>query len=214
MNAAALKDIALNYLWLVCFAVGGLGAIISWVAFPHDRDKASLLQYLVFISVFIVLLAGVSFFPNKNQLLYLLILIPILILNLYLAPKLSFFALSNLYPQYYTMFYSVLYPMVLASICFAYRIGGGTPGNSLKIGIIGVLVLFSGAVDLMWFVLSGLDYTTHATSIPHVEVVIGHMPSLFEILVFISVHFLLAIGVLFLPIDQMLMNLNPALLEG
>jgi hypothetical protein len=202
MSSRNLKKMLLNYLWLICFIAGGIGALISWVVFPHEREKATLIQYLIQIFVFIILLAGISLFPNKNKFLYLFLIIPILAFNLYLAPKLTFFAENKLYHNFYALFFIVLYPMILGSICLAYRLGGGKPGNTLKIGIIGVLVLFSGIMDFMWFILNGLDYTIHATSIPHVEAFIGHVPKLAEIIIFISIHFLIAVGLLLLPIDK------------
>jgi hypothetical protein len=207
-------------LWLMCFTVGGAGAALSWSAFPHDREKGTLLQYLVFIAVFMTLLAGIAIFPNRNRTLYLLLLAPVLLFNLYLAPRLTFYAEFDEYHRFYTLFFMVLYPLLLASVCLAYRLGGGSPGRTLKIGIVGVLVLFSGIMDMMWFIWAGLDYATHATSIPHVEVFLGRVPSLPGMWAFIGVHFLAAIAVLRMPIDQVLerrlpgLSVDPPLRQG
>jgi len=204
MSTLDSKRSFLNRAWLACFLLGAIGAVISWVAFPHEREKATLLQYLVFIATFVVLLGGVSLFPNENKRLYLLLVVPILIFNLVLAPKLTFFAENHQYPRFYTMFFSVLYPMFLASICMAYRLGGGRPGTTMKIGVIGVLVLFSGVMDYMWFILNKVDYATGATSIPHVEVFVGHVPSEPGMWAFIGVHFALAVALALAPLDRLL----------
>lgn len=198
----SLKAVLSKYLWLICLILGSVGALISWFAFPHDREQATLLQYLVHIVVFVIILAGISFFPNQNRWAFLLLLIPIFVFNMFLAPKLTYFAERDQYESFYNLFFVVLYPMMLCSICLAYRLGGGKPEISLKIGVIGVLVLFSGIMDFMWFILNGLDYRIHATSIPHIQVVIGHVPNLTEIIVFISIHMLLSIGLLFIRFDK------------
>jgi hypothetical protein len=45
-------------------------------------------------------------------------------------------------------------------------------------------------------------------------VIIGRVPSLLGIVAFISVHLLLAAGLLLLPIDDLLMRINPGLLKA
>jgi hypothetical protein len=70
--------------------------------------------------------------------------------------------------------------------------------------VTGVLVLFSGVMDYMWFVVNGLDYATQATSIPHIEVIIGRVPGVLGLFAFIGVHLALAIGLVLTPIDKLL----------
>jgi hypothetical protein len=202
MSKVNVKNFLIDYVWLLCFVIGGIGTVVSWIVFPHNREQGSLLQYSVHILVFIIILSGISFFPNKINWLFVLLVIPILVFNLFLAPKLTFFAEHTQYENFYNLFFVILYPLFLCSICLAYRLGGGKSGNCLKIGLIGVLVLFSGVMDFMWFILNGYNYAVDATSIPHIQVVIGHVPKFVEIIVFISVHFAASIALVFVPLDK------------
>ena len=44
MSTLDSKRSFLNRAWLACFILGAIGAAVSWVAFPHEREKATLLQ--------------------------------------------------------------------------------------------------------------------------------------------------------------------------
>jgi uncharacterized membrane protein YsdA (DUF1294 family) len=191
-----------KYLWLIFLFIGGIGFLVSWVIFPHHRETHTLIQYLVHIVVFIIILLSICFFPNNFRFRYLLLSIPLVIYLGYISPKMMYLAVHGNLDLFYTLEFTFLYPGIIMSLCLAYRLGGGSPGNCLKMGLNGVILLFSGFLDLMWFVTNHLDYSKNVSTIPHIQVIIGHVPSFTELLVFIGIHFIIAVIINLIPFDR------------
>ncbi len=191
-----------KYLWLFFLAIGAVGFFLSWVAFPHHREKATLIQYVIQIILFIIFLLAVSLFPNKMKSRYLLLTVPFIIYLGFFSPKMTYLACQGKMDPYYSLEFNFLYPGFIMAICLAYRLGGGSPGKCLKTGLNGMILIFSGFLDLMWFVTNRLDYAKTVGTIPHIQVIIGHVPSLNELIVFMAIHFILLIIINCLPFDQ------------
>jgi hypothetical protein len=202
MGRTSIKTRLTENVWFFCLLIGAIGTVLSLYLFPKNREESTLLQYVTHIIVFVIIITGIGLFPTKKKWLFILLTIPILIFNMYLAPRLTYFAEFNQYGNFYNLFFKILYPLFLCSIIFAYRIGGGKVGECIKIGLIGLLVLFSGVMDFMWFILNGFEYAKYATSIPHVQLIIGHVPKLHEMIIFMLVHLILSIAVLFVPFND------------
>lgn len=191
-----------KYFWLICFIIGLAGTFVVFITFSYQREEIHLYQYLIHIIIFIIILLGISFFPNKFKYRYLLISVPLVIYFAYVCPRMSFAAIFNLVDDYYTYENMLLFPLVVFSICLAYRIGGGKSGKCLKTGLNGLILLFSGFVDVMWYVVNNVDYSTWPVSIPHIEVILGFTPTFMQLLAFVVVHVILIILVNILPFDR------------
>ena len=196
------RELGSKYLWAIFLVAGMVGFLLAWSAFPHDRETPSLVQYLILIAIFMMFIAGISFFPNRFRLRYLLLTAPFVVYLGYLAPRMTYLGLQGQFGVFYTLEFYFLYPGMIMAICLAYRLGGGSPGRCLKIGLTGIILLFSGFLDLMWFVSNQLDYAKNVGSIPHIQVIIGHIPNLTELIVFILVHFAIIAAIHCLPLDR------------
>ncbi|GHB47822.1 hypothetical protein GCM10007094_41410 [Pseudovibrio japonicus] len=99
----------------------------------------------------------------------------------------------------------IIVPFIILSLSLAYRIGGGSSGNTLRLSFALLLIMLSGIEDLAFFIVN-----THEIGafnpvpevwhwVSHIEVRLGHPPSKYEVYAFIIGHFALAAFVLFYP---------------
>ena len=192
-----------KYLWVMCAAVAAFGFLLIWTLLPHEREVLDKWQFAVKIGVFVFAIAAVSTFPNNLRYGYLLASLPFLVFLGFIIPRMTYYFLMGPEnePAYYTYLWSLSYPGIILSICFGYRMGGGLPGKAIKLGLNGLILVFSGYLELMWFIVNPLNYSD-MPSIPHVEVVIGFMPSYFGLFIFALCHIPLLVGVNLLPLDR------------
>ncbi|MEM8529874.1 MAG: hypothetical protein AAGF95_03470 [Chloroflexota bacterium] len=195
------NKVLIPYLWLICFAVGSLSFGLTWLLFPRERDVESFWPYAVRIVIFIIIAVGIGVFPNRFRYRYLLMSVPFFFILGYLIPRLTYFHLEDDFGNLYTYLFALFYPGIVFSVCFAYRLGGGTPGNCVKTALNGIILLFSGFLDMMWILVNqvGIPQTM---DVPHIEVFIGHPPSYWEVVWFTLAHIPLLILVNVLPIDK------------
>jgi hypothetical protein len=196
-----------KFFWLVCFVVGLVATLIVFFSFSFQREEMQLYQYVIHITIFIIVLLGISFFPQKFKYGHLLISVPFVLYFGYVCPSMSFAAIFSLVDKYYTLENIFMFPLLVFSICLAYRIGGGTSGKCLKTGLNGLILLFSGFVDVMWFLVNEVDYSSWPVTIPHIEVILGFTPTFVQLLLFVFVHLLLLVIVNILPFDKWIYRL-------
>src|SRR5207247_7320953 len=94
---------------------------------------------------------------------------------------------------------------VFLSGFFAFRMGGATSSQLLKLGCSGILVLVSGLNDLtMWAMYDWPDGVRPETFewASHVSIFLGRDPHVLDMLAFASVHLLLIVGILRLPLER------------
>jgi prepilin signal peptidase PulO-like enzyme (type II secretory pathway) len=87
--------------------------------------------------------------------------IPILGFLGYIFPRADFYGFvgipegfPNAYGEFYIALYLMMYPGLLLTVMFAYRLGGGTPGACLKIVWSGVILIFSGFLDVLYYIVN------------------------------------------------------------
>ena len=98
---------------------------------------------------------------------------------------------------------------VVLSGVFAFRMGGATSAQVLKLGCSGILVLVSGLNDLtMWAMYDWPDGVRPETFewASHVSIFLGRDPHVLDMLAFASVHLLLIVGILRLPLERWIPN--------
>jgi len=211
-----LKTFVRANLWLILMVLGAAGFLTVYLL-PHQSEIDSPLQVIYKIVVFLVISAGIALFPNRSRCGYLLLLVPLLGFLGYIIPRISYLGfvavpqgLPNAEGEFYTYLYLMLFPATLLSITLAYRLGGGTAGNCLKIASSGTILIFSGFLDLLWFVVNPIGIPSTLQYAHHIEMIIGHYPSYSEGIAFAVLHLPILGLVLLLPLDRWLHRL----LEG
>lgn len=198
-----------HILWLLFGILGFACFLVVWFFMPHKSQIDSFWQVAFKIGSFLLLILSISFFPNWNKNRYLFLLLPLFGYTAYLGPRISYYgfiempkATGNSFSEYYTLIYLLLYPAIIMAICFAYRIGGGTPGNCFKVGASGVIILFSGFLDLMWYIINPVGIPKVIQYAHHINAVLGHYPTYKEGIIFCLAHIPLLIGLICLPLDK------------
>ena len=203
-----------RYLWLGFMVLGSIGFLTVYFLLPHESEIDSPLQVIYKLVVYLLIACGVASFPNRPRWLYLLLLAPLLGFLGYIIPRISylgFVALPEGHPdadgEFYTYLYLMLYPAIVLSIALAYRLGGGSPGNCLKIVLSGTILIFSGFLDLLWFLVNPTGIPETLENAHHIELILGHYPSYVEGIWFALAHLPLLCGVLLLPLDKWIRQL-------
>jgi len=199
-----------GYLWLIFLGLGILGFLYVWLFMPHKSEIEHSWQMWIKILFFMIISLSIAFFPNKFKTGYILVILPFLIFAGYLVPRISYFGfsgavISNGYAssgEFYTILYLLLYPAIVLTTCLAYRIGGGTPGNTLKISLCGMLILFSGFLDILWYLINPVAIPTTIKYAHHIRVILGHYPTYKESIIFAICHLPIMVGILILPFDK------------
>lgn len=205
-----------NYAWVVFGALGGLGGLFIWLFLPHNSELETIWQMLFKIGVFLLICTSIALFPNNFRHRYLLVCLPFFGFLGYIMPRISYFGFfvrdilqdDALTGELYTFLYLLLYPGIILTVCLAYRMGGGSPGTTLKIALTGVILIFSGYLDILWPLVNPVPLPEIVRA-QHIKVVLGHFATYREAVIFTICHIPLLIGVQFLPLDRWLSLLVP-----
>jgi hypothetical protein len=200
--------------WWAPEALGLVGAALIWFLLPHDSGLANVGEMLFKILVFLLICGGVAFAPRDLRGSWALAVVPFFVFLGYVLPRISYFGFfvgdiladQQQTGELYTTIYLLLYPGIVFSVALAFRLGGGTPGRTLKISTFGVLLIFSGFLDILWPIANGqpLPATVPAE---HIRVVLGHVATYTEAVWFTVAHVPLLVAVLVAPVDRWLERL-------
>jgi len=198
-------------LWIVFLMLGIGGFLFVWLVLPREPEIEKLWYLYVKLTTYFFIIGSIAFFPNKLRFGHLLVYLPFLVFLGYLIPRVSYFGVTGnvlatnfaTVGEFYTLLYLLVVQMINFSVSFAYRMGGGTPGNTIKISLLGTITLFSGFLDIAF-------YTINPVIIPdggfiyahHITVFLGHAASYNEAIVFALCHIQLFLLVLFAPLDK------------
>jgi len=207
-----------RHIWLVFASLGVAGSAAVWFLMPHKSEIDAPWQVVFKLLVFLLVILSISFFPNRLRQRHLLAILPLFVFAGFLVPRLSWFGFTGavltskyqLAGEFYTLLYLLVYPAIVMTTTLAYRLGGGTPGQCIKIGMSGVLILFSGFLDLLWYVVNPVELPKVIQYAHHIRIVIGHYPSYGEAIVFALCHVPLLVGLLVLPLDRWFRGLTAA----
>jgi hypothetical protein len=185
--------------------VGVLGAAVSWLAFPHGREVGSGWEYVAQLAVFFCITVAVALFPNRRPGWYVLVLAAFVVFAGYLFPRISWFYYGDTARAqadlFYTHLYKLAYPAFVLTVTLAYRLGGGSPGRCLKIAWTGVLILFSGFLDVMWQVVNPIPIPPTIDA-PHISAILGGPVSFGVAVAFVIAHVPLVVALNLLPLDR------------
>jgi hypothetical protein len=210
------STVAEQHLWLIFSLLGGMGGAVIWLFLPHNSDIDSIWLMLFKISVFLLICLGIAFFPNHFRHRYLLVCLPFLSFLGYVLPRISYLGFFGgeiltdemMTGELYTFLYLLLYPGIILTVCLAYRMGGGSPGNTLKIALNGVILIFSGFLDILWPLVNPVEIPAVLPA-QHIKIVLGHFATYEEAVWFALFHIPVLIAVNLLPLDRWLRYLEP-----
>ncbi|GII77356.1 hypothetical protein Sru01_23380 [Sphaerisporangium rufum] len=193
------------HLWWIALAVGAAGFAFVWLATPHAREIETPWQLVAKLLAFACLCCAIAFFPWVSPRLYWLLYVPFVFFTGYLIPRISWFYYGDgaraQGDSFYTHLYLLLYPGIVLTVAAAYRIGGGSPARCLKIMVTGVLIVFSGFLDIMWQVANPVPIPPLIDA-PHINIITGGPISFGATIVFALAHVPILLGVNLLPLDR------------
>lgn len=192
---------------LTAAAVGIVGAALTWATSTHGREVGSGWEYVAQLAVFLFVTLAVALFPNHRPGAYVLVLVAFVVFAGYLFPRLSWFYYGDTARAqadlFYTHLYKLAYPALVLTVAAAYRLGGGSPGRVLKIAWTGVLILFSGFLDMMWQLVNPVPIPDRIDA-PHITAILGGPVSFGVAVAFALAHLPLIVGLNLLPLDRWL----------
>lgn len=194
-------------LCLTAALLGVAGAAATWSTSTHGREVGSDWEYVAQLAVFLCVTVAVALLPNRRTALYLLLVPAFLVFAGYLFPRLSWFYYGDTARAqadlFYTHLYKLAYPALVLTVAAAYRLGGGSPGRCLKIAWTGVLILFSGFLDVMWQLVNPVPIPAQIDA-PHIAAVLGGPVGFGGAVVFALAHIPLLVALNLAPIDRLL----------
>lgn len=198
-------------LWWMALAGGAITFAIVWMATPPGRDVNTAPQFLLKLFAFLCLCAAIALFPWVERRMYLLLLVPFVFFTSYLLPRISYFYYGDTHrlqgDEFYTHMYLLLYPGIVITTAAAYRLGGGSPGRTFKVAVSGIILVFSGLLDLMWMVVNPVPIPAMIDA-PHINVFTGGPISYTATIWFAVAHIPLLLAVNALPLDRWLGRLG------
>lgn len=209
------NNIIKKYIGIILLFIGFLGFLSVWFLLPHKSEIDNIFQFSFKIFIYVILCLCVAFFPNNLKHFYLFIIALIIIFLLFIQPKLAyigFFLLPakgyDVFGEYYTYLYLILFNYISLIAAFAYRIGTGSPGNTFKIAISGQIVMLSGLYDIMVYLRNGMPFPDILNYTYHMKIFIGHFPSLIETIIFALFHLPIFLFVTLAPFDRWIKRLG------
>ena len=193
------------HVWWIALAAGVAGAAFVWLALPHGRDIESPWELVAKLVVFGCLCCAIALFPWAPRLPHWVLYAPFVFFTGYVVPRISGFYYTDAQrahgDSFYTHVYLLLYPGIVLTAGAAYRIGGGSPGRTLKVLVTGIVIVFSGFLDLMWYVVNPVGIPDRIDA-PHINVITGGPISFGATVLFALAHVPILVGVNLLPLDR------------
>jgi len=195
------------HLWWITGALGCIGFVLVMLFTPQSRSDNTLTLFIVKLLPFLLLCIALSVFPNKSKSIYPLLLLPSIGFLGYLFPHINYLyyfknGTDAEDAAFYSGMYTLMFPGILLSVVAAYRIGGGTAGRCIKLSLSLLLVLFSGFVDIMWYLVNPVGGIPDEVDAPHITMLTGQPISYNSTIVFLLVHVVVIIGLNLLPLDK------------
>lgn len=201
-------EISVQMKYSIGFGIAALAiGLFAIFALPPDREVKSLAIFLFKLLPFALAAIAIALFDTAvfdrlNGVKIVIIYGCFGLFFFFYVPKLffdvAFREASNTY--YLTL---VVTPLMILAFSLAFRLGGGTTGNTLRVAFGALSLMLSGLEDLMFLTLN-----PHAPGrynpmpevwdwASHIKVRIGHYPTKYEAFIFIGVHILLALFIAF-----------------
>ena len=217
LASAHLSRGAGTWLWLAPAVLGGALTALIMLVLPADRTLHGFGDFFLKISPLVLAVITIALFPRRRA---WAIVLPLTTVAVYMGYIDSAFfiqvdrfaeatqveAAGAQFSDYYR-FSIFANAFVMLSTVFAFRMGGATTAQVLKLGSAAILVLVSGLNDLtMWAMYAwpnGVRPDTFDWA-SHVSIFLGRDPHLSDMFAFAAVHLALIIVILRLPLQRWL----------
>ena len=204
-----------NWLWLAPAVLGTALTGLIMLVLPADRQLHGFGDFALKISPLVLAVATIALFPRRAAWSVVLPLASMVVYMGYidsaffiqvdrLADAAQMQAAKAQFSEYYR-FSIFANAFVLLSAVFAFRMGGATSAQVLKLGVAGILVLVSGLNDLTMWAMYDWPGGVRPDSFDwasHVSIFLGREPRLIDMLAFAAVHLVLMLAILRLPLAR------------
>jgi hypothetical protein len=204
-------------LWLAPAALGGALTALIMLVLPADRTLHGFADFILKISPLVLAVTTIALFPRRPAWAIVLPLASVAVYMGYidsaffiqvdrLADAAQVQAAGAQFSDYYR-FSIFANAFVVLSTVFAFRMGGATTAQVLKLGSAAILVLVSGLNDLtMWAMYPWPNNARPDTFdwASHVSIFLGRTPHASDMLAFALVHLALIVVILRLPLQRWL----------
>ena len=202
-------DISLQMKYSIGFGVAALLiGLFAIFALPADREVKSLAIFLFKLLPFALAAITIALFDPAvltrfNGLKIVLVYGCFALFFFFYIPKLFFdVAFQEANNTYYLTL--LITPMMILCFTLAFRLGGGSTGNTLRIAFGSLTLMLSGLEDLLFLTINPHAVGSKYNPIPevwdwvsHIKVRLGHYPTKEEAYIFIAVHILIALFIAF-----------------
>ena len=196
-----------RHLWWIALVLGVGGSVFVWLGTPHVREIESAWHLGAKVATFAAVCCAIAFFPRTSGRLYWLLYVPFIFFTAYVFPRIGYFYfLDGEHAEvggFYTHQFLLSYPAIVLTAAAAYRLGGGSPGRCLKIAFSGMLIIFSGLLDVMWWVVNPVEIPA-VIEAPHISIITGGPISFGAGILFTLAHAPILVGLNLLPLDRWL----------
>jgi len=203
-----------GWLWLVPAIAGLWLTVLTVFILPPNRTLHNLLDFAFKVAPLVLAILTIALFPQRNHWSRWLLLLGFLFYMGYIdsayviqIDRLIEARIAGKWQTQFPVFYTFnlfvnTFTILLA--LFAYRLGGGSAANVIKLGCAAILVMLSGLNDLtMWLMYPWpqgqrpfvFDWASH------VAVFIGQTPNLYHMIAFLAIHLALAGLIMLLPLQ-------------
>jgi len=179
---------------------------------PHTREIESIWAFLFKLLPFIFATFCIAYFDISyfvsSKVAPILICISFGIFFILYVPKLFFYSLNDGWENVYYLTL-LISPVIILSLVFAYRAGGGSTGTCIRISFGMLMIMLSGLEDLAFMVVN--DHPVGRFNpipevwdwIPHMEIRLGKHPEKHEAYLFIATHIVIAMLIIFYPFQRL-----------
>ncbi len=186
------------------FLLLSAGAVLSaaLVAVVLTKDVDNLGIFLLSLVPFVLATEAIAVLPTRwvrhGQVQAALGVLAFLVVYAGFVPRMFGSFLDESFDGFYELV-RVFTPYLILALALVLRLGGGQGRTVRRLSYAALLVMLSGLEDLMFWVWQGESPPELWTWADHITVRLGHVATLGEAVALMTVHLLLAAGMLLVP---------------
>jgi len=172
------------------------------VAFPKQQEIANVWVLLAHLVPFVFgteLVASLR--PEwfrRGRLTELIQIATFVVVFCYFVPRMFDRFIATDFDTFYYLLLTLM-PLLILAFAVQHRLGGGRAATVRRGAYASIMVMLSGAEDVMFWILRGRPIPERWTWASHINVFFGHVVSRDTAFIFIGIHLLLAALIVVLP---------------